>query len=198
MPEFSCSKYVLPPHHVLPCVDAPSFFPPQAVFTGAVVPSDQRVIMQLLKRAIVCLVNSSTDEQHTGVRYARMLNGLMRMLSKGVDGAVTPGLVSAQPSSGMPNGDSDTSRYEQQMSEGEGMSGDGGGHLQRLPDDMDKTVMSSGFTPDPLSQISPSSFAGLSHDLHMSADATALYSDLLADNELEADFWKLVVPNDWS
>jgi hypothetical protein len=124
-----------------------------------------------------------------------MLNGLMRMLSKGVDGAVTPGNKSTQPSShAASNGDSETSGAGQQMSEAPGPSVPS----QRIADNVDSI---RGFTPgpDPLNQISPSSFAGLSHDLHMSADATALYSDLLADNELEADFWKLVVPtSEWN
>jgi hypothetical protein len=66
----------------------------KAVFTGAIVPCDQRDTVRLLKRLIVCLACASTDEQHPGVRYARLLNGLLRTFSRGTDyvesGAQTP------------------------------------------------------------------------------------------------------------
>jgi hypothetical protein len=177
----------------------------QAVFTGAIVPSDQREIMQLLRRAIVCLVNSSTDEQHPGVRYARMLNGLMRMLSKSVDDAVPPreknNTPSAVPTFRLLNGDSEVLNTLQRMPEQletrtapdlscvNGSGGGGGGFNNGEPN-TERT--------DVIGQISPSSFAGLSHELQIATNATDFYSDLLADNELEADFWKLVVPNEWS
>jgi hypothetical protein len=57
----------------------------QAVFTGAIVPCDQRDTVHLLKRLIVCLACASTDEQHPGVRYARLLIGLLRTFSRGTD-----------------------------------------------------------------------------------------------------------------
>jgi hypothetical protein len=61
----------------------------QAVFVGAVVPQDQRAIVQLVKKVIVCLACASSDDQHSGVRYARLLNGLLRVFSKGVDGVAS-------------------------------------------------------------------------------------------------------------
>ncbi|KAH8107514.1 hypothetical protein DFH11DRAFT_1732247 [Phellopilus nigrolimitatus] len=62
----------------------------KAVFVGAVVPQDQRAIIQLVKKVIVylaCAVNS--DESHSGMRYARLLNGLLRVFSRGLDGVTS-------------------------------------------------------------------------------------------------------------
>ncbi|KAI5118828.1 hypothetical protein M0805_009406 [Coniferiporia weirii] len=61
----------------------------KAVFVGAVVPQDQRAIVQLIKKVILCLACASPDEQHSGVRYARLLNGLLRVFSRGVDGVAS-------------------------------------------------------------------------------------------------------------
>lgn len=61
----------------------------QAVFVGAVVPQDQRAIVQLVKKVIVALACASSDDQHYGVRYARLLNGLLRVFSRGVDGVAS-------------------------------------------------------------------------------------------------------------
>ncbi|KDQ49197.1 hypothetical protein JAAARDRAFT_43035 [Jaapia argillacea MUCL 33604] len=57
----------------------------KAVFIGAIVADDQPETLALLKRLIVCLACASTDEQHPGVRYARLLNGLLRTFSRGRD-----------------------------------------------------------------------------------------------------------------
>ncbi|KAK4702747.1 hypothetical protein P7C70_g3474, partial [Phenoliferia sp. Uapishka_3] len=57
----------------------------KAVYVGAVTPSDRTVIIRLLKRLIFVLACASTDEQHPGVRYARLLNGLLRAFSSGQD-----------------------------------------------------------------------------------------------------------------
>ncbi len=62
----------------------------QAVFVGAVVPQDQSNIVQLIKKVIMCLAYASSDENHSGVRYARLLNGLLRVFSRGVDGGNEP------------------------------------------------------------------------------------------------------------
>ncbi|KAL5480780.1 hypothetical protein ACEPAI_9720 [Sanghuangporus weigelae] len=61
----------------------------KAVFVGAVVPQDQRAIVQLVKKVIVCLACASSDDQQAGVRYARLLNGLLRVFSRGVDGVAS-------------------------------------------------------------------------------------------------------------
>lgn len=53
------------------------------------VPQDQRKLVQLVKKVIVCLACASPDEQHPGVRYARLLNGLLRVFSRGVDGVTS-------------------------------------------------------------------------------------------------------------
>lgn len=59
------------------------------MFVGAVVPQDQRAIIHLVKKVIVCLACASSDDQHSGVRYARLLNGLLRVFSRGVDGVAS-------------------------------------------------------------------------------------------------------------
>ncbi|KLO12871.1 hypothetical protein SCHPADRAFT_928922 [Schizopora paradoxa] len=61
----------------------------KAVFVGAVVPQDQGNIVQLIKKVIMCLAYASSDEHHSGVRYARLLNGLLRVFSRGVDGVTS-------------------------------------------------------------------------------------------------------------
>lgn len=55
----------------------------KAVYVEAVAPLDRTVIIRLLKRLIFVLACASTDEQHPGVRYARLLNGLLRAFSQG-------------------------------------------------------------------------------------------------------------------
>lgn len=50
------------------------------------VPQDQRAIVGLIKKVILCLACASSDDQHYGIRYARLLNGLLRVFSRGVDG----------------------------------------------------------------------------------------------------------------
>ncbi|KAM0754657.1 hypothetical protein T439DRAFT_118591 [Meredithblackwellia eburnea MCA 4105] len=55
----------------------------KAVYVEAVAPLDRTVIVRLLKRLIFVLACASTDEQHPGVRYARLLNGLLRAFSQG-------------------------------------------------------------------------------------------------------------------
>lgn len=59
------------------------------MFVGAVVPQDQRDIVQLIKKVILCLAHASSDDQHYGIRYARLLNGLLRVFSRGVDGVAS-------------------------------------------------------------------------------------------------------------
>lgn len=58
----------------------------QAIFVGAVVPQDQGSIVQLIKHLILCLARAGSDDQHPGVRYARLLNGLLGVFSRGLDG----------------------------------------------------------------------------------------------------------------
>ncbi|KAG8923873.1 hypothetical protein FRC02_010838 [Tulasnella sp. 418] len=65
----------------------------KALFIGAVVPPDQRPTVHLLKRLILCLACGSSDDQHPGVRYARLLNGLLMIFSRGADGVDTQGHV---------------------------------------------------------------------------------------------------------
>ena len=48
-------------------------------------PQDRRSIVDLIKRLIVCLARAGSDDQHPGVRYARLLNGLLRVFSRGQD-----------------------------------------------------------------------------------------------------------------
>ncbi|KAI5481636.1 hypothetical protein MNV49_002862 [Pseudohyphozyma bogoriensis] len=55
----------------------------KAVYVEAVAPTDKIVIIRLLKRLIFVLACASTDEQSQGVRYARLLNGLLRAFSRG-------------------------------------------------------------------------------------------------------------------
>ncbi|KAH8830085.1 hypothetical protein DL96DRAFT_915862 [Flagelloscypha sp. PMI_526] len=57
----------------------------KALFIGAVVPLDQRATVHLLKKLIVALAASSTDDLHPGIRYARLLNALLRTFSRGAD-----------------------------------------------------------------------------------------------------------------
>lgn len=44
-------------------------------------PEKQRSILRLVKSSTFCLASASPDEQHVGVRYARLLNGLIRTFS---------------------------------------------------------------------------------------------------------------------
>ncbi|KAL8286374.1 hypothetical protein RQP46_004391 [Phenoliferia psychrophenolica] len=55
----------------------------KAVYVQAVAPVDRVVIIRLLKRVIFVLACASNDDQHPGVRYARLLNGLLRAFSQG-------------------------------------------------------------------------------------------------------------------
>lgn len=55
----------------------------KAVYVEAVAPVDRIVIIRLLKRLIFVLACSSNDDQHPGVRYARLLSGLLRAFSQG-------------------------------------------------------------------------------------------------------------------
>jgi hypothetical protein len=59
----------------------------KAVYVEAVAPLDRTVILRVLKRLIFVLACASTDEQHPGVRYARLLNGLLRAFSQGQESA---------------------------------------------------------------------------------------------------------------
>ncbi|PAV15145.1 specific RNA polymerase II transcription factor [Pyrrhoderma noxium] len=61
----------------------------KAVFVGAVLPQDARPIIHLVKKVIVFLACASPDDQHAGVRYARLLNGLLRVFSRGLDGVTS-------------------------------------------------------------------------------------------------------------
>lgn len=53
----------------------------KAVFVGSVMPDKERHILRLVKSSTFCLASASPDEQHVGVRYARLLNGLIRTFS---------------------------------------------------------------------------------------------------------------------
>lgn len=59
----------------------------KAVYVEAISPIDRPVILRVLKRLIFVLACASTDEQHPGVRYARLLNGLLRAFSQGQESA---------------------------------------------------------------------------------------------------------------
>lgn len=53
----------------------------KVVFVSAVTPEKQRHILRQVKSSTFCLASASPDEQHVGVRYARLLNGLIRTFS---------------------------------------------------------------------------------------------------------------------
>lgn len=55
----------------------------KAVYTEAVAKDDRLTIVNLLTSLIKCLAAASNDEQHPGVRYARLLTGLLRTFNKG-------------------------------------------------------------------------------------------------------------------
>lgn len=55
----------------------------KGLYVGVVAPQDRVTIIRLLKKLIVCLAQASTDAQHPGVRYARLLQGLLRVFKRG-------------------------------------------------------------------------------------------------------------------
>lgn len=54
----------------------------KALAVSAVVEQDRPGIILLLKKLMACIATSSSDEQHPGVRYARFLSSLLKVVVK--------------------------------------------------------------------------------------------------------------------
>lgn len=76
----------------------------KAVYVEAVAPLDRQVILRVLKRLIFVLACASTDEQHPGVRYARLLNGLLRAFSQGQESAAQTRAATPSRRNSLPGG----------------------------------------------------------------------------------------------